>query len=329
MQVAPGIESIQLPMPDSFTTSVNVYLIRDNDGFVLVDTGLEIDDSRETLVAALGELGTTPDDIHTVVSTHGHHDHYGLAAHLGREHGTRVWLHESDWAYIQLRYGCPDSFRSMQLEWLTRYGMPEDVGARATRSLGMGTQSISLVEPDRTLSGGETLDVGPYHFEVQWTPGHTPGHVCLLDRQHELLFSGDHILPSINSNVSLQPYSSVNPLPGYLDSLRELATMPIRLTMPGHGDPMPTVSDRVHQIAQHQLKRRERLLDVITTRAQTPYELAAFIWAESKPNNWDQFPDFLRRNAVGTLIAHLEQLADEGLVSREEDQTVRFASLAS
>ncbi len=325
MEVAPGIDSIRLPMPDSFTSSVNVYLVRDADGFVLIDTGLDIDESKDSLVAGLAELGTTPDAIHTVIATHGHHDHCGLAAHLHREHGARVWMHESDWAYIRLRYAEPDSFRTMQLNWLQRYGMPTDVATRSTRSLGMGNQSISVTEPDRTLEGGETFDVGRYRFQIHWTPGHTPGHVCLLEPDEELLFSGDHILPKVNSNVSLQPYSKVNPMPGYLASLKQLAETPIRLTIPGHGELMPSVAGRAHQIAQHQLDRRERLLSVMTPEYQTPYELASYIWSESKPNNWDEFPDFLRRNAVGTLIAHLEQLADDSLVKRIEDETVKFA----
>jgi glyoxylase-like metal-dependent hydrolase (beta-lactamase superfamily II) len=313
-------------MRDSYTTSVNVYLVRDADGCVLIDTGLAIDESKEALHAGLAQLGTTANAIHTVIATHGHHDHCGLAAYLKDEHGARIWMHESDSAYIRLRYAEPERFREMQRGWLQRYGMPADVVGRATQSLGMGTQSISIAEPDRTLSGGETLDVGDYRFEIQWTPGHTPGHVCLLEPSHELLFSGDHILPKVNSNISLQPYSPVNPMPGYLSSLKQIAETPLRLTMPGHGELMPSVAERAHKIAQHQLDRREKLLSVVTPEPLSPYDVAAFIWADSKPNNWEQFPDFLRRNAVGTLIAHLEQLADEGLVSRVEDETVRFAA---
>jgi len=327
-EVAAGVWSITLPMRDSYTTSVNVYLVRDADGYVLIDTGLAIDESKEALHAGLTALGTTADAIHTVIATHGHHDHCGLAAYLKAAHGARVWMHESDWAYIRLRYADPEGFRDMQRGWLQRYGMPADVVGRSTASLGQGTQSISIAEPDRSLTGGETLDVGDYRLEIQWTPGHTPGHVCLIEPQKQLLFSGDHILPRVNSNVSLQPYSPANPMPGYLASLKQIAETPLQLTMPGHGHLMPSVSERARMIAQHQLDRREKLLTMVTDEPLSPYDLAAFIWSDSKPNNWDGFPDFLRRNAVGTLIAHLEQLADEGLVRRVEDGTVRFARKA-
>ncbi|MFN0073016.1 MAG: MBL fold metallo-hydrolase, partial [Chloroflexota bacterium] len=293
----------------------------------LIDCGLDIDESWDALKTGLSELGTTPDAIHTVVVTHGHHDHAGQAARLNRDHAARVWMHESDWAYIRMRYVESESFRAMLVDWLQRYGMPADVSQRVTRSLGQGAQSISTTQPDRLVSGGETLEVGDYRFEIVWTPGHTPGHVCLLEPTHKLLLSGDHILPGVHSNVSLQPYSTVNPLPGYLASLQRLADLPIRLTMPGHGDLMASVAERAHQLTQHQLHRRERLNSLLTEEARSPYQLADQVWARSQPRSWDQFPDHLRRNAVGTLVAHLEQLADEGLVRRvEDDGVVRFAA---
>jgi glyoxylase-like metal-dependent hydrolase (beta-lactamase superfamily II) len=326
MEVAHGIWSINLPMRESFTQSVNVYLVRDADGFMLIDTGLAIDESKDTLHAGLAELGTGATAIHTIIATHGHHDHCGLAAHLKNEHGARVWMHVSDWDYIRMRYVEPQAFRDMQRDWLQRYGMPADMVGRTTQFLGMGVQSIPVPEPDRLLTGGETVEVGDYRFEIQWTPGHTPGHVCLLEPRRQLLFSGDHILPRVASNVSLQPYSRVNPMPGYIASLKQLAETPIRLTMPGHGELMPSVADRAQRIAQHQIDRRNQLLNLVNQDPQSPYDLAAIIWADSKPNNWQQFPDALRRNAVGTLVAHLEQLADEDLVNRIEDETIRFAA---
>lgn len=313
-------------MTDSIMSAVNVYLVRDVDGYVLVDCGLEVDESRAVLEDGLRWLGATPDAIHTVVVTHGHHDHFGLAEHLHREHGARVWLHESDLAYIRHRYGDPDSFRGMQREWLVRYGMPEEIARSATRMLGVGTQAVSVAQPDRVLQGGETLDVADLHFEIHWTPGHTPGHVVLVEPREQLLFAGDHILPNANANVSLQPYSTANPLPGYLASLEYLATLPMELAMPGHGDLMPSVAERARQIAGHQIARREQLLGLLTEAPQTPYELAAQVWGSSKSRPWSQFADNLRRNAVTTLVAHLELMVDEGQARRVEDGAVRFAA---
>lgn len=329
MEIAPNLWRISLPMPDSFMRAVNVYLIGDTDGYVLVDCGLEIDESWDALREGLRKLGTTPDAIHTVVVTHGHHDHCGLAARLRLEHGARIWLHESDWAYIRRRYLEPQSFRALMVDWLQRYGMPPDVAGRVTRSIGQGNQLLSTTsEPDRILAGGEVLEVGDYRFEMMWTPGHTPGHICLWEPVHELLLSGDHVLPDVNSNVSLQPYSPVNPLPGYIASLEKLAQIPIRLTLPGHGEPFLSMSERARQLAEHQQNRRERLLGVLTADPRSPYELADHVWSRSEPRSWNDFPDFLRRNAIGTLVAHLEQLADEGLVARIEDGSIKFAAVS-
>ncbi|HEX3244154.1 MAG TPA: MBL fold metallo-hydrolase, partial [Chloroflexota bacterium] len=59
VEVATDIWSITLPMRDSYTTSVNVYLVRDADGYVLIDTGLAIDESKEALHAGLTAMNTT------------------------------------------------------------------------------------------------------------------------------------------------------------------------------------------------------------------------------------------------------------------------------
>lgn len=46
-------------------------------------------------------------------------------------------------------------------------------------------------EPDMSLRGGERLHVGAHAFEVLFTPGHSPGHLCFHSRENELLLSGD------------------------------------------------------------------------------------------------------------------------------------------
>jgi glyoxylase-like metal-dependent hydrolase (beta-lactamase superfamily II) len=325
-EILANLWRINLPMPDSFTTSVNVYLVRDKTGFVLIDCGLEIDESRNQLSAALGEIGASLDAIHRVVVTHGHHDHCGLAGYLHREHGAQVWMHESDWDYICRRYSDTPAYRQLQAQWLTRYGMPSEEATKATERLGLGVQAFTVLEPDRVLSGGESVEIGNLLFEILWTPGHTPGHICLIDSTNELLLSGDHILPNVHANVSLQPYSTVNPLPGYIDSLRALAERPIQMTMPGHGDLIDQVPSRAKEIVQHQLNRRSHIQSVLTPSPQSAYDMAAIIWKDSKPNNWDQFSHMIRRNAVGTLIAHLELMVDDGIAGRIEEDVIKFSS---
>lgn len=325
IEVVPGVWWLSLPLPGSYMGAVNVYLLQDREGFVLVDCGLDTDESWRALQAQLARVGLSPHAIRILLVTHAHPDHYGLAARLRDQSDGCILLHPREQEYIAQRYLSPGAYREKLKRWLLRYGFPGDEADRVVGSMEQGRHRAPALLSDRALAGGEVLQIGEYTFQVMWTPGHTPGHICLYEPDHGLIISGDHILERVAPNVGLQPYSSDNPLPGYLQSLTELASLPIRLALPGHGAPLRDLGGRARELLQHQEGRRARLLALLTGRPQTAYELAAQVWADSRPSNWSQFGALLRRNAVGTIAAHLELLAQEGKAARYEDETVRFA----
>ncbi|HLH26164.1 MAG TPA: MBL fold metallo-hydrolase [Chloroflexota bacterium] len=325
MEVAPGLWRLVLPLPRHFLRAVNVYLLRDADGYVLIDCGLPIAEAWQALMDQLDALHVPPTAIHTIIATHGHPDHCGLAARLRAHCDARVWLHARDWQFVQQRFLGAESYRAVWRDWLARHGMPPEEAAAAAEGPGLVGRNIGLDTPDRLLDGGEDLTVGPYRLRVLWTPGHTPGHVCLYEPTRRFLLSGDHILPQVNPNVSLDPETGTNPLPGYLHSLRELAAMAIDLALPGHGEPFADLAARARESLGHQLDRRARLLALLGPHPQTAYALASQVWADSKPNNWDAFSGHLRRNALGTLTAHLEALVTDDLIARHDGTPIGYA----
>jgi glyoxylase-like metal-dependent hydrolase (beta-lactamase superfamily II) len=307
--------------------SVNVYVLRDGDGYVMVDSGHPLGDetasSWDLLGRQLAAIGASPAALHTVVVTHGHPDHYGLAHQLRDRFGARVWLHAREVDYVHHRFVDRDAAPRVLSAWLRRYGVPAEEADHLS-TVSPESAHLTAAAPDRLLEGGEDLAVGEHRFVVQWTPGHTPGHICLLEPRAGLYFCGDHILPTVSPNVSLHPHVEGNPLQNYLDSLRTTAASDVRLALPGHGDPMPDVAGRAAGLLRRQLDRRDDLLRLMTPAPQTPYELAAQVWATSRPTSWSQFRGYLRRNAVGTLAAHLELLAEDGLVERVDDGVIGF-----
>jgi glyoxylase-like metal-dependent hydrolase (beta-lactamase superfamily II) len=324
-EIAPGIFRLELPMRSSFMRAVNVYLVRDQDGFALVDCGLEMEEAWTALVDQLAALGVSSGAIHTLIGTHGHPDHVGLAERL-RTAGARLWLHGADERFMQRRAALGDGQAGDLVRWLVRHGFPTGEAQEVPRVYASSRLGMSPPGVDRALEGGEALELGDYRFEVLWTPGHTPGHICLLEPSQELLLSGDHILPHVAPNVSLHPDSDENPMPAYLESLEMLAELPIRLALPGHGHPFGDLAARARGLHRQQIDRQAELLRYLHDGPQTTYELAARVWRDSKPQTWREFRPVLRRNAVGTLAAHLEMLVDRRLATRLEDECVRYAS---
>jgi hypothetical protein len=113
-------------------------------------------------------------------------------------------------------------------------------------------------------------------------------------------------------------------MPGYLSSLMAFAESSFTVTLPGHGEPLFDIQARARQIWGHQMDRRARVLDVLAADALTPYEIAERIWADSKPMSWGDFRGHLRRNAIATLVAHLDALRDEGRVARSDVAPYRY-----
>jgi glyoxylase-like metal-dependent hydrolase (beta-lactamase superfamily II) len=322
-EVAPGIWRLIFPIP-TYLKAVNAYLVRAGDGYAFVDCGMDTDECRQALVEQLAALNVAVGGIHTIVATHGHPDHTGMANHIREQSDADVLLHSSELPFIDYRRA--DNSRQLVHDWLLRYGVPAAEAADVASNIRDGDKATPAVQPTKLLEAGQQLPLGDYTFEVQWTPGHTPGHVCLYEPVRRMLLSGDHILQDVAPNVGLQPFSDENPMPGYLRSLEWLAEMPIETTLPGHGQPFPSPRERAMGLIGHQRDRQAHVRSLLVRQPQTAWELSAQVWADSKPNNWSQFSPRLRRNAMATLAAHLELLADRGQARRIDDGARSYAA---
>ena len=121
------------------------------------------------------------------------------------------------------------------------------------------------------------------------------------------------------------PYSPLDVIRQYLDSLRRIGELQAERALPAHGEPFEGVAERVEQVVRHQLSRREHLRSLMTERPRTPYELAQVVWGPGARSTWDTFHGRLRRNAALLLAAHLEWLALDGEIARHDNGTVAFA----
>jgi len=329
VEIASDLWQLPLPIHRHSLGGANAFLIRDADGYALFDCGADVAECSEALVGQLGSLGVPFTAIHTLILSHGHGDHAGQAQRVEQQSGARIVFHERETAFI----GYPnvgDEDRQQFVTWLRRYGYPESEIATLMENAATGTRGDrrdQMLRPDRELAGGEVLAIGRYRFEALWTPGHTPGSICLFDRKRRILLCGDHILEIVTPNVGLHPLLAENPLPRYLDSLRDLAGQEIDLVLPGHGPRIADLEARTRALARRHEDRRAQVMSLLTRSPQSAYELSTQVWAKPGRRNWSALHPHLRRNAVGMIAAHLELLAgsEAGVACYEEDGTLRFS----
>ena len=299
------IHTITLPVPWDLK-SVNVHLVELDEGFMLIDSGVATAECFQVLEAALAERGVAWRDVRTLLLTHYHPDHIGLSWKILELTGARLVMHRADAAYLE------ELARVDGVPWYAEVmrigGVPADLAAGMEGALRGNRPPFRTHHPQQILEGGETLAVLGGTFEVIWTPGHTPGHVCLYSREHRTLISGDHVLQKITPNIAWHPKDDM--LAKYLASLDLLLPYDVDLVIPSHGPRFQDHRAVIRGTAQHHEERCGVILDHIAAAPMTAHELVLAMWRR-------KLSPFHHNFAVFEILAHLEYMARRGQISAQ------------
>jgi len=322
-EVASNIFRIPVELPGNPLKELNSYLICDPERSLLIDTGFRLPACREALLAGLEELGEKPGDV-DILLTHCHADHSGLSTEIIGEN-RRLLISEYDrWRLESLpkarKGGSEDrSVWSKQRDSLA--GMPTNL-VEHMESLNPAISFAPLGGAQyTTIFDGEILNVGGYSLRCVLTPGHSPGHMCIWDEEHGLMFTGDHVLFDITPNITAWPNID-DSLGDYLDSLRMVREFPVKLALPGHrktGD----FHARIDELLRHHDVRLAEVEKIVSSDpGHTAYEIAGKMSWKIRARNWDEFPVSQKFFAVGECLSHLDYLRLRGRLNRELDDTV-------
>ena len=330
MEVIPGIHQLKVPIPNNPIGFVNTYLVQGEGDWMLVDTGWNTPEAFNALESQIKELGIGFEDITQIVVTHFHGDHYGLVGRLKQLSGAKIALHQVEREFIHSRYLDMDNLLEQVAQWLHFNGVPnEELPELQKASLGV-RKFVSPALPEIALYGGEKITTGSFGFEIIWTPGHSPGHICLYEPTKRILISGDHILPTITPNVSLHPQSGDNPLGDYLNSLSTLNQLEVDLVLPAHEHVFTGLKRRISELIKHHDERKAAIVEAIKEEKRTAYEISAripwIVMGEVVP--FDKLLPFDRRLAVLEALAHLELLRIEGKVEKMVKDGIAFYNAA-
>jgi glyoxylase-like metal-dependent hydrolase (beta-lactamase superfamily II) len=213
---------------------VNWYLVEADDGLVAVDAGLQ--GYADTLDADLRSIGHAPEEITALVLTHADGDHVGIAPNL-RELGATVYVHADAEERLAKDGGkTGDAATIKLLPYLVRPGFLGLIRHFASyRAL-----SAATLENPTTYRDGEVLAV-PGGPRVIATPGHSPGHCCLLFEDRGALFVGDAFctlqVVTRKTGPQLMPAALNVDNERCLESLSAIDPVEAAVTLPGHGEP--------------------------------------------------------------------------------------------
>jgi glyoxylase-like metal-dependent hydrolase (beta-lactamase superfamily II) len=323
-KVRPGLWSIPVPLPNNSLRYVLVYLFETDRGPYLMDAGWNTDDAFGALRSGMAEAGCDIGDVQGVMVTHIHPDHYGLAGRIRDASGAWISLHPEDAALIHDRYDEPDDLLDRVAAALRHMGAPGEE-LESLRNAAMPVRPfVDAVLPDVLLEDGARPEVPGWDLQAIWTPGHSPGHLCFYESRHQLMLSGDHVLPRITPNIPFHPQAGANPLGDFLQSLAKLEPYLVDEVLPAHEYRFGDLSSRLEELRQHHRDRFAEVVAILREGPDSAWNIAARMnWSRS----WDDIIGFMRRAAVGETVSHLRVLQIDGIV-RVEDGEPALWSLA-
>lgn len=315
LDIVPGLKWLRLPLP-FMLNHINVWLLQDGDGWALVDTGLFTNTTCEVWKHVFERhLGGAP--LTQVLATHLHPDHIGCAGWLARKFSVELWMSRDE--YLLARVLVADTGKPAPAEgvrFYTEAGLGQESLEHYMEHFGAFGRVVSpMPESYRRLRDGMTLTIGDREWRIIVGKGHSPEHACLYNEELNLLISGDQILPTISSNISVWPTEpAANPLEHWFQSLHMLKqVLPADvLVLPAHGKPFRGAHFRLDQlIAEH-----ESGLEELRKLCKEPRRAIDVFPALFKARITD-------RNlmmATGEAISHLNYLLEQGEITVEPDQ---------
>jgi glyoxylase-like metal-dependent hydrolase (beta-lactamase superfamily II) len=320
-EVRPGLWSIPVPFPRNPLRYVLVYAFALEDGVAIVDAGWDCDEAWDGLVSGLATAGYRICDVRTVLVTHLHPDHFGLVRRVRTASGARIVMHPADARLLGHRNRLDEEdFAHTSRDQLRRAGCP--------RYLYADQHAMPLVRfderdgADDVVRDGDRVDLRGWNLHAVWTPGHTPGHLCFVERDLGLLLSGDHVLPRITPTILLSPGHERDPLGSYTASLRGIADLEVDEVLPAHEWRFRGLRERVHTLLRH---HDERLAEIEHAVAAAPGITA---WQVTQRVLWSRpfprMPQAPQRLALREILAHLVVLVDQGRLRETGEPVTRW-----
>lgn len=295
------------PLPFRSPAWVNCYIIEGTEGLTLIDCGVDWQEGLDALRHGFRTLGFDPESVRQLIVTHLHPDHVGMAPRVSEIWKCDIVMHRTSAERIP-RYNDTPAFAERTRKLGTRHGVPLALESAFGDVSNRAPFMPEMRQPDLLVNDGDRIHLDDDRWlDVLHTPGHEATHICLRDSRTGILFSGDHVLPRITPVIMIDD-DGVDVLGLYMDSLKRIADLDVGLTYPAHGGIVEHGARRAEQILLHHDRRLDGMLEVVTTRPHTGWE----VMSESYRPHLSATD---QRLALRETVSHLEHLRTKSLVT--------------
>ena len=317
IEIAEGVLWLTMPLPFELD-HINLYLIRGDGGWVVVDTGIGTTTTKSLWQRIFEQLDGP---IVGVIVTHLHPDHVGLAGWIADTFKVPFYMTQTEYftarAFAAGRNGAPNE---RDVLYYQRAGLDEVMIEKLTATEGNGYSSVVSPLPISytRLKDQMELALGDNQWKVMIGRGHSPEHACLYSEQKNILISGDHILPIITPNIgaySTEP--DANTLDDYLNTLPKFKSLPKDATvLPAHKLPFIGLHERVDTLLAHHHDHLNALVNACE-QPQTAVNLLPVLFKRKLSSRNMVF-------AVAECLSHLNYLLNQGVISRSVNSKGQF-----
>jgi glyoxylase-like metal-dependent hydrolase (beta-lactamase superfamily II) len=246
---------------------MNSFLFNGDNGFTIVDTGSEAKESIELWEKTL----SSGIKIEKLVLTHAHPDHIGLARWFQETHHVPVFISSLGYNEIQNR-------RNIERpNWIRSFLKTHD-SPGIDSNMGNSEAAAFEFEPDGIFENQQSIMLGNETYETIWTPGHSFDHFCLYNQNQQVMLTGDHVLAGLSPIVAIWSENDENPIKDNFASLGKLKSYSTKLALPGHGEIIYNLNDRIDEMIKSHTFRLHQILHIVRDKEKTSWQVCQDIY---------------------------------------------------
>ncbi|MGE5397354.1 MAG: MBL fold metallo-hydrolase [Chitinophagales bacterium] len=269
----------RLTIPTVFPTGdTHCYLGEGDDGWVVVDVGVNVPEAKQIWENGLKEIGIGFSDISSIYLTHNHPDHGGLAGWFQQQSGANVFISADDIRALGI-YNLPENEHELMLkDKMGPHGISEEYIKTFVKDIGSIMHTYLPFPMISPLKKDHRFRLGDDIYQPAAVPGHSDGHMVFLGLNKGRLLSGDALLGDWIPQASDWPYSALdNPIGLNLEALKELAKNPLNTVLPGHGNSFTGVMERVEAVEKQHERRMSKIERTLLGKEMTLFEICSEI----------------------------------------------------